>query len=64
MVDKSDFFRSLRVLDSRMRGLFTRRHLHDDFQQDLDSYLVLLRKHRRGMTPEKLAAQRVCAWEA
>jgi len=42
MVDKSDFFRSLRVLASRMRGLFTRRHLHDDFQQDLDSYLVLL----------------------
>jgi putative ABC transport system permease protein len=45
----------LRVLASRVRGLLTRRHLDEDFEQELDSHLALLTEEnlRRGMTLEE-----------
>ena len=46
---------SLRVLASRIWGIFTRHRLDDDFQQELDSHLDLLTEEniRRGMSPEE-----------
>jgi predicted permease len=48
-------FDALRVVISRIRGCFRLRRLDDDFQQELDSHLVLLTEEnlRRGMTPEE-----------
>jgi putative ABC transport system permease protein len=48
-------FDSLKVLASRLRGLFTHRRVDEDFQRELDSHLVLLTEEsiRRGMTPEE-----------
>jgi putative ABC transport system permease protein len=51
----SRFFDSLRVAASRIHGIFTRRRLDEDFQQELDSHLTLLTEEniRRGMSPEE-----------
>jgi hypothetical protein len=48
-------FNSLRVLASRIRGLFTRRRLDQDFEQELEAHLALLTEEniRRGMTAEE-----------
>lgn len=45
----------LKVLASRIQGLFSIRHLDDEFQQELDSRLALLTEEniRRGLTPEE-----------
>jgi len=45
----------LRVAASRVRGIFRRRRLDEDFQQEIDSHLALLTEEnlRRGMTPEE-----------
>ena len=44
----------LRVLASRVRGLFNRRRLDQDFEQELEAHLALLTEEniRRGMAPE------------
>jgi predicted permease len=51
----SGFFDSLRVAASRIRGIFTRRRIDEDFRQELDSHLALLAEEniRRGMSPEE-----------
>jgi predicted permease len=48
-------FDRLRVWASRIRGIFTRRRLDEDFRQELDAHLTLLTEEnlRRGMTPEE-----------
>jgi len=45
----------LKALASRIRGLFSIRHLDEDFQRELDSHLALLTEEniRRGLTPEE-----------
>lgn len=50
----SDLFAWSRILASRIRGLLTRRHLDEDFRQELHSHLDLLTDEniRRGMTPD------------
>ncbi len=53
----------LRVVAFRIRGVFTRRRVDEDFQQELDSHLELMTEEniRRGMTPEEARrAARVC----
>ncbi|HUI44291.1 MAG TPA: ABC transporter permease [Terriglobia bacterium] len=48
-------FGALRVLGSRIRGLFTRRRLDEDFRQELAAHLSLLTAEniRRGLPPEE-----------
>src|SRR5215469_10790760 len=55
MASRFSIFGSIRVFASRIRGTVTRRRLDQDFQQELDSHLDLLREEsiRRGMTPEE-----------
>jgi predicted permease len=55
MASRFAVFDSLRVVASRIRGIFTRRRIDEDFQQELDSHLALLTEEnmRRGMTPEE-----------
>ena len=55
MFSKLAILGRLRVLASRLRGLFTRRRLDQDFEQELDSHLALLTEEnmRRGLTPEE-----------
>jgi predicted permease len=45
----------LRVMASRICGLFTRRRLDEDFQQELEAHVALLTEEniRRGLSPEK-----------
>jgi predicted permease len=55
MANRFAVFDSFRMLGSRIRGLFTRRRLDDDFQQELDSHLDLLTEEntRQGMSPKE-----------
>jgi predicted permease len=55
MASRFAVFDSLRVAGSRIRGIFTRRRLDEDFQQELDSHLALLTEEniRQGMAPEE-----------
>jgi predicted permease len=55
MASRFAVFDSLRVAASRIRGIFTRRRVDEDFQQELDSHLALLAEEniRSGMTPEE-----------
>ena len=54
MASWAGMLNSLRVLASRIRGVFTDRRLDEDFQQELDSHLALMTEEniRRGMTLE------------
>src|SRR5215472_518994 len=55
MGSRTGVLNSLRVLASRIQGLFTRRRLDHDFQHEIDSHLDLLTEEniRRGMRPEE-----------
>src|SRR5215831_9686879 len=50
-------FSALRVLASRIRGLFSARRLDDEFSEELDSHLALLTEENiaSGMSPDKAA---------
>ena len=50
---------SLLVLASRVRGLFFKRRLDADFDQELQSHIAMLTEEhvRRGMTPEEARRQ-------
>jgi putative ABC transport system permease protein len=45
----------IRVLGQRIRGLFSRRRLDEEFQQELDTHLEMLTEEnlRRGLSPEE-----------
>ena len=45
----------IRVAGQRIRGLFSRRRLDEEFQQELDSHLEMLTEEnlRRGLSPEE-----------
>ncbi len=55
MASWAGMLNSLRVLASRIRGVFTRRRLDEDFQQELEAHLESLIEEnvRRGMSAEE-----------